>query len=49
MHGRGTDLDRVLGSPLADERWADDEPTRLGQYAQRTWLPLLAVEKGRNL
>jgi exodeoxyribonuclease V gamma subunit len=49
VHGRGTDLERVLGSPLADERWSADEPTRLGQYAQRTWLPLLAAEKGRNL
>jgi exodeoxyribonuclease V gamma subunit len=49
VHGRGAELERLLGVPLADERWADDEPTRLGQYACRTWRPLLAAEQGRNL
>jgi exodeoxyribonuclease V gamma subunit len=49
VHGRGAELERLLGVPLTDERWADDEPTRLGQYASRTWRPLLAAEQGRNL
>jgi exodeoxyribonuclease V gamma subunit len=49
VHGRGTDLERLLGSPRADELWAADESTRLGQYAQHTWRPLLAAEQGRNL
>jgi exodeoxyribonuclease V gamma subunit len=49
VHGRGADLERLLGAPRTDEVWTDDEPTRLGQYAQRTWRPLLAVEKARNL
>jgi exodeoxyribonuclease V gamma subunit len=49
VHGRGASLERLLGVPLPDERWADDEPTRLGQYAVRTWRPLLAAEQGRNL
>ncbi len=49
VHGRGADLDRLLGFPRPDELWSDDEPTRLGQYAQHTWGPLLGAERGRNL
>ncbi|HET6560322.1 MAG TPA: exodeoxyribonuclease V subunit gamma [Marmoricola sp.] len=49
VHGRGAELERLLGVPLADERWVDEEPTRLGQYAQKTWRPLLAAEQGKNL
>jgi len=44
LGGIGT-LDELLAeAPRPDERWAADEPTRLGQYARRLWDDLLASE-----
>jgi exodeoxyribonuclease V gamma subunit len=45
VHGGVATLDVLLAEPpRPDERWAADEPTRLGQYARRLWDDLLANE-----
>lgn len=49
VFGHGSELARLLGQPRDDERWSDDEPTRVGQYAARLWAPLLTREARKNL